>query len=421
MRRFSVEAAIQVARRLGVGLVVLSALSWAMTATPRTEAAIRGEPCLAPEDIKGLGARPQTSLHIQYLIPKYEETCPSGVDKMSYDPLGDEAAVEALVKRQSGKTAPTDAPYLIFATDLPLTSVEKYSAEVDLYHPFNPRTGAFVHHYPFYVSGVAIGYNLGFCETGQPLRLSARQLSLIYSGGITTWNNPLLVFGDPTRPDDDNPFLGTCNMAINVARRDDVAASTIILKDYLAQGNPAFYAYRLKELNTIWPQTLPPGCRGITDAGISTCLATPGTIGYALYQEAYDKSYNLAYVQNSSGAFIAPATTVWPAASRVTWPDQCVPASQSATVAPTQTDWSRTTLTTTTSGYPICAFGYMLSYARPSFYMGATPQELRTLVDYLTVSVRDDVQDGISSQHVSYITPNVRSIVRNGINNISDV
>lgn len=410
------------ARRFGVTTVVIGLVGLAMLVTPASEGALRGDPCVAPGEIKGMGAQPQTSLYIQHFIPKYEATCPEGIGKVSYDPLGDSVAIQAIVRHQSGKTSPDEAPYGIFSVDLPLTSAEKYSAEMDVYHPFNPRLSSFVNHFPIYVYGVAIGYNLGFCETGQQLRITAKTLSLIYSGAITAWNHPLLVVGDPTRPDDDNPFLGSCNMAINAARRDDEAAATIVLKDYLSQGNPLFSVYKTKELNTIWPQTLPMGCRAVFDSGMSTCLATPGTIGYVLYQEAFDESYNIAYLQNTSGTFLAPATTVWPPGSRLGWPDKCLAASQGAAVVSTQADWSRITLTTTGAGYPICGFGYMLAFQRPSWAMaGFTSQEIRTVVDFLTVAARDDVQDALSALHVSPITSNVRNVVRQGINNINDI
>lgn len=383
--------------------------------------AIPGEPCLAPEAIKGLGSVPQTELHLQHFIPRYEETCPSGVGKMTYDALGDAAAVRMVMRHENGKTSPVDPPYLIYAMDLPLTSFEKYSAEMDLFNPFRARYFSFVNHLPMYVYGVAVGYNLGSCDTGAPLKLSTSTLSLIYSGGITKWNDPILVFGDPSRSDDDNPFLESCNMAIDAARRLDEAAATIVFKDYLSQGNPTFHVYKTKELNTIWPQTLRPGCRGRFDSGMSTCLDSPGTIGYVLYQEAYVKSYQLAHVQNVSGQFVAPATVVWPPEDRIGWPDECVPASQGATVPPAQQDWSRTTLTATRNGYPICAFGYMLTFQRPAWAVSATNQEIRTLVDYLTVAARDDVQEGLSKFHVAPITPNVRTVVRTGINNITNV
>lgn len=409
-------------RKLGLTLACLFAIAAIL---PRAEALIPGEFCVGVDGIKGMGSSPQSQLFTQHFVPKFEAACPEGVGAVLYDPLGDAVAVDHIVHHNRGTAA---EPYLIFASDLPMTTVEKNSAEWDIYHPFRPKTASFVNHFPMYVFGVAIGYNLGYCEVGQPLKLTARTLSLIYSGVITTWNDPLLTTGDPSTTNDDNAFLSSCAMNINAARRDDEASSTIVFKDFMSQGNPIFNIYKTKELNRVWPQTLPLGCRGRQDLGMSTCLATPGTIGYVLYQEAYNQPYSIAHVANVSGQFVAPATTVSPLSSRLGWPDQCLPAAQSAALGTfsvggsgTQGDWSRTSLTATSNGYPICGFGYWLAYQRPVWALiDIASTHVRTVVDFLTVSAQDATQNELSSMHVSPIPPNVRTVVRAGINNISN-
>ncbi|HLF69879.1 MAG TPA: substrate-binding domain-containing protein, partial [Actinomycetota bacterium] len=246
---------------------------------------------------------------------------------------------------------------------------------------------------------------------------------LIYSGAITTWSDPILMIGDPTTASDDNPGLAGCGLGIDVAKREDIATSTNVLKEYLAIANPMFNGLKAKELTQVWPPTLPTGCRAIGDAGMSTCLATPGTLGHVLYQEAYSKTnYKMAELQNIGGGFAAPATNVSATPARTTYPDNCysAAAASASSLPPTQIDWSRVTLTNTTSGYPLCQFSYLLGYSRPEAAMaGVGPGQVRTMVDYLTDIARDDVQEGLKTRQVSPLPPAIRTLLRIGITNIS--
>lgn len=390
------------------------------TSMPITASAYPGAFCLDPGYIRAVGSLPQSPIHVGYFIPKAGQLCPAESGLILYDPLGDAAAINAMIRRDLGG-APE--PNVLFAVDLPMTAAEKQEAENDVFHPFRPILSQTLNHFPIYVNGIAIGYNLSSCNLTTPLKLTPRTLSLIYSGGITTWSDQLLILGDPSTNSDDNPGLAGCGLGIDVAKREDIATSTNVLKDYLSAANPIFNALKVRELTQVWPPTLPTGCRAIGDPGMSTCLATPGTIGYVLYQEAYAKTnYKMAELQNIGGEFAAPATNVSATSARKTYPDNCSSAAAAAATSlpPTQVDWSRVTLTNTTVGYPLCQFSYLLGYSRPEAAMsGIGPSQVRTMVDYLTDIARDDVQDGLKARQVSPLPPAIRTLLRNGITLIS--
>lgn len=398
-------------------VLVLVCLASLLLPKMASDAAIPGDPCDGAAPIKGVGALPQANLFLDLFIPRYESHCPTGLGNVSYDSLGDPAAIRSVVRHDTGQASPSDPPYLIYATDLPLNTDEKYSADVDLYHPLNPRTNSVINHLPMHVYAVAVGYNLGICEAGQPIKLTSRSLSLIYSGIVTRWNDPLLVDQDPSRSDDDNLSLRNCPLGIRVAKRDDEASATIVFKDYLSQSNPAFQVYKRKELNRVWPG-VGLGCPGQFDLGMNTCLDEPGTIAYVLYQSAWNQSYRLAYLENAARQFVPPATVVWPREQRTIWPDRCTEAAQASTLPVTTADWSRVSLTGTTVGYPLCAFGYMLTWSRPWWSAGVGSGEIRTLYDFLTVAASDPTQSSLTSQHVAPIPQNVRTIVRTAVDRI---
>lgn len=403
-------------RDLVAAVTVLMTIALSLPVTDSARA-LNTQPCVANEGIKAMGSQPQSSIHVNHFIPSFERDCPAGVGKMAYDAVGDAAAVRAIIRHERGSSA---EPYMMYTTDLPLTTVEKVSGEQDIYHPFRPALGSTINHFPAYVAGLAIGYKLPTsCSISVPLKLSSRSLSLIYSGAISRWNDPALVLGDALSFDDDNPGLSSCASGIRVAIREDEAAATIVLKDYLSQQNPIFNLYKTKELNKIWPPTLPlSGCRAEGDGGMTTCLSTPGTIGYVDYREAYQRTgYSMAQLQTIGGQFFTPASNISPTSSRTTWPDKCASAADSATVAGPNGDWSRVTLTNTTDGYPLCHFAYVLAFQRPSqaYLYTVSTQQLRTLVDYMTEVVDDPTQDGLKSYQVSPVPPKIRVMVRSAL------
>jgi ABC-type phosphate transport system substrate-binding protein len=400
-------------RSCAIGVVLVAGLLFPLAG----HASIPGDFCAAPSAVKGMGSYMQSNIWSTNLIPAYEARCPAGRNLITYDSVGDAAAIEAAISHDFGD--PFD-PTLMYATDLPMTSSEYYQAFSDVRNAFRPAPGNFINHFPTFVYGVAIGYNLReICPSDQPLKLSARQLSLIYSGLITLWNDPLLVLGEPNDLTDDNTFLGNCPWSIHVAIRQDEASTTLIFKDYLSRDNATFNVYKQKELNTFWPSLLTP-VKGYGDTGISNRLDISGTIGYVNYQEARSQTYQIAQVNNAAKVFVAPATSITPG-SRTPYPDECANAAESVVVANTTQDWSRVSITTTATGYPICSFSYLLVYQRlyEAYQRVTASTQMRAVSDFLTVMAEDATQDGLRSTGVAPLGPAMRATVRNGISLLS--
>ena len=398
-------------------LFVLFALLSGLLATIPSHAVIDGAPCWEtssnpepPAPITAAGSTTQLALHLYNFIPAYERRCPATVGTIGYQALGDTFAADAAMKHSRGTD--TAKPYTFYPSDLPLSSLDKTYAEFDLSHPFNPRTGSLINHFPAMVNGFAVGYNVDNCSS-VPLRFSSLTLGLIYSGVILRWNDPRLVA--------DNPQLANCNMGIQVSIRSDEHSSTTVFKDYLSQSNPMWNFYKTKQFATLWPTTLGIGCRAAPPTGMSSCLDRSGSIGYVEYRETVGKStYRLAEVQNSAGSFVAPSTN-----RSLAYPDNCTIAAQSvpSPAFSTSSDWSSFSLTKATAGYPVCAYSYLLVFARLmySYDDAIATAAVRNTVDYLATIAQDSILDSVTGRGFAPLpaTPHqVRETLRAGIQEI---
>lgn len=382
---------------------------------PASHAVVDGAPCWdtanspePPLPITAAGSKIQLGLHLNNFMPAYESRCPTTTGTIGYQALGDGFAAEAAMKHSRGTD--TSKPYTFYPSDLPLSSFEKTYAEFDLGHPFSPRTGSLINHFPVMVNGFAIGYNLT-C-TNATLRLSGLTLGLIYSGVIQRWNDPRLVA--------DNPSLGVCNEGIQASIRADEHPSTVVFKDYLSQSNPLWNAYKQKQLASQWPTTFTPLCRATPPNGMSSCLDRSGSIGYVEYRETVNRSYKLAEVQNSSGEFVSPSSS-----RSMPYPDNCTTAAGAVGTPPfsTSSDWTSFTLTRTSSGYPVCAYSYLLVFARLmySYEDALSTGAVRNTVDYLSTIAQDSVLDSVTSQGFAPLPADphqVRTTLRQGIEEI---
>lgn len=416
MNKRSTTALIRVRRP--VAALVLVVLAQSLLVLPAAEAAIPGSFCVGNDAVSGIGSFTQEPIWRNHFVPTFEDRCPEGLNKVLYDKVGDTAGVEAAIEHYLGDFS---KPYMMYTTDLAMTTAEKYQAELDTRRIFRPALFSTINHFPALIYGVAVGYNLGTgCASDDPLKLSARQLSLIYSGVIAVWSDPLLVLGDPSNLSDDNPFLANCHVNIKVIVRQDPASTTITFKDYLSRDNPVFNIYKQKELNTTWPSTL-RFLWGYGDAGVSTQLGVPGAIGYVGYQEARTQpGYKLALVDNSSKVFVAPASNIEPG-ERTSYPSGCTAAANTVVVASTIQDWSRVSMTGTALGYPLCAFSYILVFQRmlESYQYATANTQARTVVDFLTVTFEDATQDGLTAHGFAPLVPTMRTTVRTGVNMLS--
>lgn len=396
------------AARVFRSLVLLLSLGLLLPQPLAADAAIPGTFCGGPQSITGVGSSTQLPVHLGWFMPNYQAACPEATGQIAYQALGDSKGAKAASEHDMGPNPLS--PFTFYASDLPLSTAEYYTAYFDLTSPFRPRSFADINHLPAFVNGFAVAYNLSSCDTSKPLLLTKETLSLIYSGTITSWNHVKLR--------ESNPHLAGCTLPVRVSVRADEAGSSIVFKDYLSRANPVFEVYKRKELNTIWPPTLTVSCRGIGEAGMADCIGTPGAISYVEYQEAASRGLPMAQVEYLARTFIGPS------ADPVNhgWPDNCAPTAASARVLTTTSpDWSAFSMTGSTTGYPICSYTYIFVFKKMmhSYSSALTTGQIRNTVDYMTVIASDGAQDGLTSFGYVPIPSTVRTTVRQGIDAIT--
>ena len=368
-------------------------------------ASVPGDPCQGPQGIAAMGSRAQLSVQVNLFIPSYYNTCPSATGSVVYQAATDSAATTAAMQHSQGPDS-ENFPWLAYSTDLPLSTDEFAYLWLDVAHVISKADpDANPNHLPMMLNGYAIGYNINGCATTKPITLTSSDLASIYSGVYTRWSQI-----------PNNPELASCGLAIRVAARLDEAASTIVLKEFMSQALPTFNVYKQKKFNTVWPSTLTIPCLGNGEAGMRSCLLTPGTIGYVEYREA--SGIPVAQVVNSGNVAFSPSSS-----RALGWPDNCEKAAE-ATPTPFSTidpQWAGFTLTKATDGYPLCGYSYSIVFNDLSRnYGGAmTSGRARNLVDYLHSNISDPVQASLPSYGYGYVPQTVRDTVKAGIDGIN--
>ncbi|MBU4335110.1 MAG: phosphate ABC transporter substrate-binding protein PstS [Actinobacteria bacterium] len=120
---------------------------------------------------------------------------------------------------------------------------------------------------PVYISPIAITFNIpGVTE----LNLSADTVAKIFSGAITTWDDPEITADNPD---------ATLSGAITVVYRSDDSGTTKNFTDYLAKAAPTVWTYEASNTFPVTKDTF-QGQNG-TSAVVQGIEAGTGTIGYA--------------------------------------------------------------------------------------------------------------------------------------------
>jgi phosphate transport system substrate-binding protein len=126
---------------------------------------------------------------------------------------------------------------------------------------------------PDYISAIAVVYNLPGVED---LNLSPDTLASIFTGAITTWDDPAIA--------EDNPDAELPSTTITPVHRADDSGTTTNFTDYLSQAAPSVWT---SEPDGEWP--LEGGEAGNQTSGlISAVTAGEGAIGYADESQAGD-------------------------------------------------------------------------------------------------------------------------------------
>ena len=203
-------------------------------------------------------------------IAGFQEANPDAV--VNYIPIGSGAGRENLL---SGAVQ-------FAATDQPLTELEQAQAQavcgVD---------GAMS--LPIRATSIGVGYNL---PTVPELRLDGPTTARVFSGQITTWNDPAITAL--------NPGASLPATPITVVHRSDEAAGTQVFTSYLATAAPADWPH---EPDRAWP--IAQGEAAAQTSGLVAVLAsTPGSIGYA--DTSALGGLQVAALDVGGGHFLAP-------------------------------------------------------------------------------------------------------------------
>lgn len=170
------------------------------------------------------------------------------------------------------------------ATDAPLTDAQE--AEVP----------GGVSHVPVTAGMIAIAYNLPGGLEGD-LRLPRDVLGDVFSGAITSWDDPRLVR--------ENPDLALPRWPIQIVGRRDGSGTTYAFANYL---NATSEAWRAADLGVGTLVNWPHGAmRARGNEGVAVNIQRgEGTIGYVEYGFASRLGLPLAAIENAAGNFVAP-------------------------------------------------------------------------------------------------------------------
>lgn len=140
---------------------------------------------------------------------------------------------------------------------------------------------------PAVAGAIAVIYNIPNVTTS--LNLSAKNLSAIFDGTITTWNDPAIA--------KDNPGVSLPSTKIQPFYRSDTSGTSYNFSNYL--NNLGGFAAANKQ----WPGKTGQGAKG-SSAVAAKVKATAGGIGYAEYSYATQNNLTYANVSNAAGSFI---------------------------------------------------------------------------------------------------------------------
>jgi phosphate transport system substrate-binding protein len=149
-------------------------------------------------------------------------------------------------------------------------------------------------YFPVFLGPITVSYNLSGVSS---LKLDATVLAEIFSGKITSWNNPAITAL--------NPGTSLPSTPITLAVRSDSSGTTQNFSLYLMTA--AASDWTLGSSSTIkWPST---ARAGNGNPGVAQIIkSTPGAIGYVDYADAKASGLTFASIKNSSGSYITPSS-----------------------------------------------------------------------------------------------------------------
>ena len=144
---------------------------------------------------------------------------------------------------------------------------------------------------PVFISPVDVAFNLSGVDS---LNLDAETIGAIFSGDITTWNDPKIA--------DQNPDANLPSTKISPVHRSDSSGTTDNFTDYLYQASNGSWS---TEHSSDWPTTKGESAEG-TSGVVGAIQGGEGTIGYA--DDSAVKDTGLGIVSLKVGSdYVAPS------------------------------------------------------------------------------------------------------------------
>lgn len=149
-------------------------------------------------------------------------------------------------------------------------------------------------HIPTVMGAVVVTYNVPGVKTG--LKLTAEDVSGIYLGKITTWNDPRIAAA--------NPGVKLPAKPIIVVHRSDGSGTTAIFTDYLSTVSPEWKSRVGMGTSVKWPA----GLGGKGNEGVAGQVKiTAYSVGYVELAYAFENKLPFATLKNRDGHYVVPS------------------------------------------------------------------------------------------------------------------
>jgi len=224
-------------------------------------------------------------------------------------------------------------------------------------------------HIPETIGAVTIAYNLPNVKTG--FHLSGSVIADIFSGKVTTWNDPEI------QALNSNVTLPSNNILI--VHRSDGSGTTFIFTGYLSLSSDSWKSALGQGKTVAWPVGI--GANGNTGVA-SVVQGTQYTIGYVELAYALQNKMTVAAIQNPAGNWILPTLNTIQIA---------VQSGASKGLPAGGGDWSGVNLLNAPDpqAYPIVSFTYLLVYKELNVIPGMTQDRATSLTQFLWWVVHD--------------------------------
>jgi phosphate transport system substrate-binding protein len=282
---------------------------------------------------------------------------------VNYQPIGSGGGISAL----EGKPVTVD----FAGSDAPLSASDMAKAPNSL-------------HIPETIGAVTVAYKLPGVSTG--LRLTGEIIAKIFSGTITTWNDPAIQ--------DLNSGVSLPAQDILVIHRSDGSGTTFIFTGYLSASSSDWNTSVGQGKTVAWPVGI--GSNGNT--GVASVVQGQNyAIGYVELAYALQNNMTVAAVKNPSGNWVLPSL------------DSTQKAAQSAAsmgLPAGDESWGKVNILNApeAQAYPIVSFTYLLVYKELNVIQGMTQEKATALVQFIWYVVHDGQQLAPALEYASLPT-----------------